>query len=83
MRQNSCNAGKNEGFIVQCGDIDGLTRKKTEGAAFRELMRRHKSKTVALGILARFQVVSIGKGGRYRSLSRWFYQEPDELAKTK
>lgn len=80
MRNNTCNAGKGEGFQVQSGEIAGFSRAKTEGAAFRKLIGKRKNP--AFGKLARFRMIQFLKGG-YNIITPWLYQDNDSLRNTK
>ena len=72
FKRNECNAGNGEGFQIECGGVRGVGRSRTEGAAFRRLLKA-AGKKAPWGELARFRVVEL-KG--HRPLSPWFYIEP-------
>ena len=75
FKRNECNAGQGEGFQVECGAVRGIGRSRTEGAAFRRLLKI-AGKRAPWGELARFRVIRL-KG--HRPLSPWFYIEPSAL----
>ena len=75
MKDNECNAGTGEGFQVECGDVRGIGRSRTEGAAFRRLLKM-AGKKAPWGVLARFRVIRL-KG--HIPLSPWFYIDPASL----
>lgn len=81
MRRNTCNAGPGEGFQVQSGEVDGFSTAKTEGAAFRELIK--KAGKPVLGELARFRLVRLRPKGSYGALTPWLYQDNESLKNTK
>lgn len=66
-------------YEVQCGDIEGRFSAEGPGEAYRQLLARAK-KPICLGVLARFRRVD---KGRTRDETKWRYQEPEWLEKSR